>query len=131
METGGTAAVTTPHRLLAGGDDQCADQERKDFFRKVPQALKTNLIDKFSPTTFDIDVYVYMNYKNDTILEEINNRLSNRNMTIGARWFHEMTMAFWLPSFFLELSRFRHFYHISSHTPMCRRISAKKRGGSQ
>jgi len=81
------------------------EEERKDFFLNVPNDLRTNIIDKFSPATFDIDINIYMNYNDDKILEEINNRLSNPNMTIGARWFHEMIIDFLLPS--RELSLFR------------------------
>lgn len=32
VQAAGHPVATIPHRLLAGGDDQCADQERKEFF---------------------------------------------------------------------------------------------------
>ena len=35
-----------------------------------------------------------MNFEDDMLLEQINNRLSNPNMTIGARWFHDMSIDF-------------------------------------
>ena len=42
-----------------------------------------------------------MNYTEEEILTEINNRLSNSNMTIGARWLHKMTIEFWIPIDFI------------------------------